>query len=604
MQKRLISIGLILALFSITFASHSFPQVNFGGIGSTSAEKVKTAFRAGQDRSHPGSSFRGAFVLRIEEGWHINAHLPTEDYLIGTTLELEPLEGVIVADIQYPIGETLKFAFADKPLRVYEGSIPIFFTLRLSERIAPGDYTIKGMLHIQACDDQVCLAPSTVALEIPLTIVHPDEPITNINEELFSSYDQSIDPQGGRSENDLLKVFETEGSLAAFFAIFLIGLALNFTPCVYPMMSVTVSLFGTQTESKTIKVFFKALIYVLGIASMYSLLGVTAALSGGLFGSWLQSPWVLGGIAALLFALALSMFGVYQLQAPYWLTSKLGGTTGTGLISIYLSGLVVGIFAAPCIGPPLIALLALVGAKGDPVFGFWAFFVLSLGLGLPYLILGTFSGLLKKIPRSGDWLIWVERIFGVVLVAAATFYLALAIAPKLAVYIPAIALILGGIYLGFIEPSGKEKKNIRRVKWAFGLAALAIGIVFANALREPGVEWEKYDDQLLEHAKRTNRPVMIYFSADWCIPCLELDRKTYTDASVISTADAFVRSKVDLTHFDSPEAELLRKKFNVAGVPTIVFLDRHGMEDENARVVGYLPPDQFLQRMKQVLEQE
>ena len=138
-----------------------------------------------------------------------------------------------------------------------------------------------------------------------------------------------------------------------------------------------------------------------GIATMYSGLGVAAALGGGLFGSWLQNAWVLGGIAALLFALSLSSFGLYQIQMPYWLTSKLGGTWGSGLIAIYLSGLVVGVFAAPCVGPPVIALLTFVAAKGSASFGFWTFFILSLGLGFPYLILGTFSGLIKKIPRSG-----------------------------------------------------------------------------------------------------------------------------------------------------------------------------------------------------------
>jgi thiol:disulfide interchange protein DsbD len=294
------------------------------------------------------------------------------------------------------------------------------------------------------------------------------------------------------------------------------------------------------------------------------------------------------------------MFGLYQIQVPYWITSRLGGTTGTGLVSLYLSGLVVGVFAAPCIGPPVIALLALVGAKGDPVFGFWAFFLLSLGLGFPYLILGTFSGLLKKVPRSGEWLVWVERIFGVILTGAALFYLSLAVAPKLAAFVPAFVLIVGGIYLGFLEHSGKGKKLLQSVKWAFGLVAVAAGLLLANGLRQPTMTWQTYQEDWLEEARAAGQPVIIDFYADWCIPCLELDRGTFTNERVIEAAEKFLRLKVDLTHFDSPESESIRRQFNIAGVPTIVFLDATGREVESARVVGYLPPDEFLTRLERV----
>ncbi len=285
---------------------------------------------------------------------------------------------------------------------------------------------------------------------------------------------------------------------------------------------------------------------------------------------------------------------------PYWLTSKLGGTTGTGLISLYISGLVVGIFAAPCIGPPVIALLTLVSSKADPVFGFWVFFTLSLGLGFPYLILGTFSGMLKKIPRSGAWLVWVERIFGVVLSAAGLFYLSLAFIPQWSAFVIPATLIIGGIYLGFVEPSGKEKKGLQRFKWAFGVVAVAFGIVSANALSEAGIRWERFSEAQISAAASQGKPVMMDFYADWCIPCLELDRKTFTDPEVIAATNELVRLKVDLTHFDSPESEALRKKYNIAGVPTIVFVDRSGNEVVNSRVVGYLPPKEFIEKVKPV----
>ena len=195
----------------------------------------------------------------------------------------------------------------------------------------------------------------------------------------------------------------------------------------------------------------------------------------------------------------------------------------------------------------------------------------------------------------------VRMVFGVILSAAGLFYLALAFVPKLSAFVIPAALILGGAYLGFLEPSGKEKKGLQRFKWAFGIVALAFGIVSANALRETGMTWEQFSETQVLNAKAQSKPLIMDFYADWCIPCLELEHKTFTDAEVISSTKDFVRLKVDLTHFDSPESEALRKKFNISGVPTIVFIDKTGQEVVSSRVVGYLPPKDFLEKVKPVV---
>jgi thioredoxin:protein disulfide reductase len=584
-----------LRLFFSLVLGSSFALAQMGA----TASHVDLSTKLSVDKVARGASFQAVVKVRIAEGWHINSHTPTQDNLIGTVFDLNPKEGYIITDIRYPNGNRLKFDFAEDPLDVYEGVVPIFVSFKASDKLALGADTLFGTLQAQACNNQVCIAPSLIPVAIPLTVVDAHEKVNAINQDDFTAPPESV--SGSMQQgNELANLFESKGSFVAFLAIFLIGLALNLTPCVYPMLSVTVSLFGAQTETNTVKVFLKAVVYVLGIASMYSVLGVTAALGGGLFGSWLQSPWVLGTIAALLFAMALSSFGLYQIQMPYWLTSKLGGTTGTGIISVFLSGLVVGVFAAPCIGPPVIALLTLVGTKGDPVFGFWAFFILSLGLGLPYLILGTFSGLLKKIPKSGAWLVWVERIFGVVLTGAALFYLSLALLPKYAAYVVPLTLFVGGLYLGFIDRSGKDRPLLKRVQWTVGALSVLLGLYFGNGLRATGMSWEPYSEQRLSAARTEGKPVMMDFYADWCIPCMELDRNTFTNAGVAAESKEFVRLKVDLTHFDSPEAEALRKKYNIAGVPTIVFLKSDGEEATDARVIGFVAPKEFIQRLKTV----
>jgi thioredoxin:protein disulfide reductase len=577
----------LLILASIVFAQPA-----------STREQIKVEAKLSTDKFQAGGDVRIAIILNINKEWHINSHTPTFDYLIGTTFELQPKDGIMLADIQYPKGKLVLLSFAEQPIDVYEGTVNIFTSLKISEKKITGIDTLKASITFQACNNQICLAPSTIELAIPIEIVSNGIQVSQQNQELFANYKPAA-RTGESVKNNLASMLEEKGSLLTFLAIFLIGLALNLTPCVYPMLSVTVSLFGSQTEIKALRVFIKAVIYVLGIATMYSVLGVTAALGGGLFGSWLQSPWVLSGIAALLFGLALSSFGLYQIQMPYWLTSKLGGTSGNGFITIYLSGLVVGVFAAPCVGPPVIALLTLVAAKGSVAFGFWTFFTLALGLGFPYLILGTFSGLLRKIPRSGSWLVWVEHIFGVVLIGAALFYLALAIAAKLAVYAIPLVLIAGGVYLGFIDKSGRDKTILHRIQWVVGTIAIILGIIFLNNLRQSGMAWEKYSEETLLQATTSNAPILMDFYADWCIPCIELDRNTWTDAEVIKATENLKRIKVDLTHFDSPESEALRKEFNISGVPTIIFIRSDGTEAASSRIIGFVTPKDFLSNLKQ-----
>ncbi|MCX6138757.1 MAG: protein-disulfide reductase DsbD family protein [Ignavibacteriales bacterium] len=565
----------------------------------SSADVVRPEIKLSTAKIASGGSKKVAVLLHIADGWHINAHTPSADYLIGTSLSLASQTGVMLSDVRYPAGSDVKLAFADQPLSVYQGTVVVFLTLKFADNIAGAD-TVRASVEVQACNNQVCLPPSTIALAIPYAVAGAGEITQETNVDLFVKYQSGTVQSGRTSGGDIGALFTEKGSAIAFLAIFLIGLALNLTPCVYPMMSITVSLFGGQKEKKAIRVFLKAVTYVLGIATMYSVLGVTAALGGGLFGSWLQSSWVLAGIGVLLFGMALSSFGLYQIQMPYWLTSKLGGTTGTGIISLYLSGLVVGVFAAPCIGPPVIALLALVSAKADPVFGFWVFFALSMGLGFPYLVLGTFSGMIKSIPRSGTWLVWVERFFGVILVGAAFFYLSLAILPRFSAFVIPLTLLVGGVYLGFVESSGKESKVLTRIKWIVGTVAILAGLYLGNSLRQDGLTWERYSQVALDDARKSGTPVMMDFYADWCIPCLELEHQTFTDRRVIAEAGRFKRLKVDLTHFNSPEAEQLRKNFSIAGVPMIIFLDGKGEEASSARIVGFIPPSEFVERLKQV----
>jgi len=390
------------------------------------------------------------------------------------------------------------------------------------------------------------------------------------------------------------------GGPLAIVIIFLIGLGLNLTPCVYPMLSITISLFGTEKHRQEHRAvaFLKACIYVLGISTMYSLLGLSAAFTGEVFGSLLQHKWVLVSIALLLVALSLSMFGFFTFQMPSWLIQRLGAQKRADFIGIYVSGLLVGIFAAPCIGPPVIALLTFVGTRGDPWFGFWVFFVMSLGLGFPYLILGTFSGWIHKLPKSGVWMIWVEHLFGVILLTVAAFYLMTAFKPDFIRWLPALALLGGGVALGFVDKTGEQSVRFTRFKRVAGILALAFGISMIAQGPKQSIAWEPFSSAALEDSKVAGEPVILDFYADWCIPCHELDHYTYTDPHVIETLQSFRKLKIDLTQISSPESVKVIDRFDILGVPTIVFLDPMGQEVPETRIPGFIQPEDLVELIR------
>lgn len=584
----------------------------------------------------------GEGVLRVRvtiaPGWHANANPPSLDYLIPTAVSIDASDGLSAVAPRYPNGELLRFAFADEPLSVYEGTITIEVPLRAGAGVS-GARTLRGEVRFQACNDELCLAPAAKPFTATVTIGDATEaPVLRTTEsalaegaaaESATATPSDAPPSAGSmrvyegastsATHSIQRLFDEHG-LLAFFTVFALGLGLNLTPCVYPMLSVTLALFGARTEKRLWARVPPAFTYMLGIAVTYSVLGLVAAFTGTLFGAALQSPLVQIGIAAILAAMALSMFGLFELQLPSGLLTRLTLNTGGGLAGVFLSGVMVGIFAAPCIGPPIVALLAVVAQNGNPWFGFTTFFVLSLGLGLPYLILGVYTGLLQRLPRSGDWMVWVKKIFGVLLLAVALFYLSLVVKPEWALWVVPAALILGGAYLGFFEPwrEGRQRRRelagagispnpirVSRFAWfqrGLGVVAIAAGIWIVATTPRGGLEFSPFSVERLEQARAEGRPVILDFYADWCVPCHELDRITFTHPDVLRHAGRFVTLKVDLTRSDSEAVAALQKRFRVEGVPTVIFLAPDGTEVPETRVVGFVPGPEFAALARRALQ--
>ncbi len=260
------------------------------------------------------------------------------------------------------------------------------------------------------------------------------------------------------------------------------GLALNLTPCVYPLIGVTIAYFGNQGGGPR-RVLILAILFVLGIAMMFSSVGVAVALSGGLFGAAMQNPFVLSAVAAMMLVLAASSFGFFVIQPPQFM-AQWAGAARPGYAGSFLMGLGMGVVAAPCIGPIVLGLLLMVERSGNPLFGFALFFTLAIGLGLPYVGLAMAAGSIRRLPRSGEWLAWVEQLFGFILVGLAIYFLDPVLPnhmmSRLLPYYAAVA----GIFLGFFSPAGRNWRPFLVIRSGIGIAAVARAHLHDDSARE------------------------------------------------------------------------------------------------------------------------
>ena len=606
------------------------------------------------DRFIPGENHPIALVIEIQAPYHINSESPLEDFLVPTSIALSGPAGAVFSSPEFPEPETRSLSFSDLPLEIYEGSVTVFCDVTLPADFASPEFEIAGLLEYQACDDNACLPPAELAFQEIFAAAGGGESAQPLNQEIFSVRPVESRPVQTQPQEDMpaqedaparageARSLGDRSLFITFVLVFLGGLGLNLTPCVYPIIPITIGYFGGQSGGKRGGIVAHAILYVLGMAVTYSTLGLVAALTGSLFGAALQNPFVLIGIALVMVALALSMFDLYEFRLPTFLTRMAGGRK-RGYLGTMFMGLTVGFVAAPCIGPFVLGLLTYVGERGDVILGFLLFFVLALGLGLPFLFLAIFSGSIDRLPRSGAWMVWVRTIFGFILIAMAIYFLQ-PLFPNTLIYHLALALTLfvGGIFMAWLEPTKLPGKVFPVIRNVVGLVFMILALVFAasgiqtyvteslaearasSGLAPSATEilWLRGTEGRLEQARIEGRPVFIDFYAEWCIPCKEMDHSTFVDPEVVAASREFMMLKVDLTSAGGggpgrkrpgrpgdppsaqrgPQNERLRNRFAVKGVPTYVWLRPDGSEITELREVGFIDKDEFLKKMKSVFE--
>lgn len=408
------------------------------------------------------------------------------------------------------------------------------------------------------------------------------------------------------------------GDLVSFGIAFAGGLLTSFTPCVCPLIPVTVGFFASVSPGRGRRVLLSA-VYVLGLASMYSSLGLVSALTGSIFGSIMNNGWVVAAAALIMALFAASMFGAFEMRFPEFLTSRVPMFKPGSLVDAFLRGLFAGIIAAPCTGPVLGAILLLVAGKGSPLFGASLLFAFSVGMGLPFFVLALFSSLLaaaKGRMGSGRLTLWVKSFFGIALLVTSLFLLKNVSRAVLSVFelgsrfiilpiaLTAIGLASGALHKRFADeldegPVFFEEKARKTAGVILTVIGLFMLIGAATAGKHGAMKWMLSESEGTSMARLQNKPAMIDFYADWCIACVELDRETFSDAGVQAEAERFIAIKVDGTQ-GGGEFDKLTQKYGIVGMPTVVFVDPSGKILDSPRIMEPLRPAAFIREMRKV----
>ena len=523
----------------------------------------------------------------VDAGWHINSNRPSSPDYIPTQIELKLPNGVSASEVQYPAAEKTRLAFSAEELSVLTGNIQFRIPLKSDAAVAAND-AVTVTLNYQACNNNQCLAPTSINSVVGLSAIY----------QAASSASPPAARSGAEPQSSdwLSRTFSSRGNAIGFLLVLLGGLALNLTPCVYPLIGVTIAYFGNQGGGPR-RVLILAILFVLGIAIMFSSVGVAVALSGGLFGAAMQNPYVLSAVAAMMLVLAISSFGFFVIQPPQFM-AQWAGAARPGYAGSFLMGLGMGVVAAPCIGPIVLGLLLMVERSGNPLFGFALFFTLAIGLGLPYVGLAMAAGSIRRLPRSGEWLAWVEQLFGFILVGLAIYFLD-PVLPNhvMSRILPYYAAVVG-IFLGFISPAGRNWRPFLVLRSGLGIVAVAalVYLMIPHAKALP-VDFQPFDQAQLGSAAAARKPVLVDFAADWCIPCREMDHSTFIDPGVVKEAQRFVRMRADLTAQDDKNAAIM-SKFKIQGVPTTVLIDSNGQIRHQK--VGYIGAKEMLDNLRRV----
>jgi thiol:disulfide interchange protein DsbD len=591
-------------------------------------------------------------ILKPEEAFIAQAI--QKDDKIQTTIKLAPdiyiydemLKYTITSPKEVSLDKLIK---RPKPVNYHDfivhrgGDVVVDIPLSLiKEQIGDEAFTLK--INYQGCSDKgLCYQPLSKSFDFKTLkatakpteqktnwkMSAPTEEKANIKEEKTAV--QTVNETEGSEEDQIVNALKS-GSIGTILALFFgFGLLLALTPCIFPMIpilsSIIVSQSGDGKKMSAARGLFLSVIYVLAMSIAYTAAGVLAGMFGANIQTAMQNPWVISIFSLVFVALAFSMFGYYEIQLPRTLQNKISKTSDDakgsgGLLGVAIMGFLSALIVGPCVAPALAGALVYIGQTGDALLGGMALFTMSIGMGVPLLIIGAGAG--KFMPRPGGWMTLVSQIFGVVMLAIAIWMLSRIIPGSISLFLWSLLFIGSGVYSGAFETSKEGVSGAKKLIKVFAVMLALIGAIMLigsfSGASNPLNPLEKFGActpigqtqathsfkrvhtiaQLEQEIKNSNQKVMIDFSADWCASCKELEHITFPDPTVSALMSQFKLLKVDVTKNSDTDKALL-KKYNIFGPPAIIFYDASGNELKNFKTIGYKPPEQFAKILQNVL---
>jgi len=543
-----------------------------------------------------------------------------EHYVWRDRLRIEPAQGapawVRLGEPVLPVPKRKHDPYLNETIDYYDGEFTVAVPLDVGAEAEPGDYDLPLLVRYTGCGPKLCSfrrdqltarlsiragAPSAPAAAAAVQAGPAPADISSVAEPAASEPGAAAGGAGA---------FSGRGVVGAVLLAFVAGLGLALTPCVYPLIPITISLVGATSGRGRLDGLVRSLVYVFGISVTYSVAGVVAAATGAQFGAWLQHPAVYVALAVLFVLLAAAMFDVYSFdlssQRVQRLQVRLQGRAG--LLGIWVVGILSGAAATACIAPIVVGALLYVGQRGSLALGGLIFFALAWGMGAPLVVLGTFTGLARALPKSGRWMNAVKGAFGLALLGAALYFLHKSrLVPQFWFgMLLGASLLVAGVFVGAFDTLSAADGAWPRLRKAVGLLFVigAAGVFIQPVLErmprggaaEPAaIRWLESEGAALAAAEAQGKPVLLDFWAEWCAPCRRMFVTTYADPRVVAEAERFVMARIDTEALSEEEQVRIGRRYGVRGVPTAVLLGTDGSARSEA---GYIGADRMLSLMR------
>ena len=602
---------LIFCLFSSGIFSELRANSLFDGFNSNPKFlPVEQALPLSIDETNPS---------RLSLTWE----LPDGYYLYKDKITVEVIDGKgDIGPIVWPKSDIHHDEFFGD-VAVFRGHTEIQVPIQFNDATT----TAEVEIGYQGCADAgLCYPP--IKRRITL-IPTPNDTTQNTPEETTSPSPKKLSEQ-----DQLSQQLTSDSALSTLLIFFGLGILLAFTPCVLPMVPILSGIIlGSDSQNARWRGFFLSVVYVLAMSIAYTVAGVLAGLSGNNLQALFQQPWIIIAFSTLFVLLSLSLFGFYRLQIPSFIQAKIHQISGSQKSGQYVGAAVMGVLSAlivgPCVAPPLVAALMVVSQHGDPLLGGAALFMLSMGMGVPLIILGASSS--HWLPKAGAWMETINRFFGVLLIALAIWMLERILPATWSLYLWGSWLVFSAVYLAGLS-SGKPRSGWDQLRWGAALLLLFYGLLViigaasgGKQLFQPlqhlasnsnsGASNNGHSQSLpfipsstlaaLNHqqqlAKNQSQYLMLDFYADWCVSCKQMERNTFSSAQVRQKLDSFRLLQADVTDY-TDEHQTLMKHVKVVGPPSILFFSPDGQELSNARLVGYMGPEQFLKHLNTITQ--